>query len=158
MAAIRTFISPTRASADSLQMLFETSGEYWLATDWSLDGGRLLMNRYVSANESYPAIFDIAKKEMKPLPIPAEGKVSFGTLVFAKDGRSAYVTCDAKGEFLQLARLDLTTLNYEWLTEDIPWDVADVVVDPTTGAVAFTINEDGASRLFLLGGQDIGAS
>ncbi len=40
--------------------------------------------------------------------------------MFAKDGRSAYVTCDAKGEFLQLARLDLTTLAYEWLTEDIP--------------------------------------
>ena len=144
------YIADTR-KADSMQMLLETSGEYWLATDWSLDGASLLMNRYVSVNESYPAIFDVVKKEMKPLPIPAEGKVSFGTLVFAKDGRSAYVTCDAKGEFLQLARLDLTTLAYEWLTEDIPWDVADVVVDPTTGAVAFTINENGASRLFLLG-------
>ena len=44
-------------------------------------------------------------------------------------------------------RLDLTTLKYEWLTDDIPWDVADVVVDPTTAHVAFTINEDGASRL-----------
>jgi dipeptidyl aminopeptidase/acylaminoacyl peptidase len=143
------YIADTR-KPDSMQMLLETSGEYWLATDWSLDGTRLLMNRYVSANESYPAIFDIATKEKKPLPIPAEGKVSFGTLVFAKDGRTAYVTCDAKGEFLQLARLDLTTLNYEWLTEDIAWDVADVVVDPATGAVAFTINEDGASRLFLL--------
>ncbi|HVU90073.1 MAG TPA: prolyl oligopeptidase family serine peptidase [Pirellulales bacterium] len=143
------YIADTR-KPDSMQMLLETSGEYWVATDWSLDGTRLLMNRYVSANESYPAIFDVAKKEMKPLPIPAEGKVSFGTLAFAKDGRSAYVTCDAKGEFLQLARLDLTTLDYQWLTEDIAWDVADVVVDPATGAVAFTINEDGASRLFLL--------
>ncbi|HEY4311699.1 MAG TPA: prolyl oligopeptidase family serine peptidase [Pirellulales bacterium] len=147
------YIADTR-KPDSMQILYETSGEYWLATDWSLDGTRLLMNRYVSANESYPAIFDIAKKEMKPLPIPAEGKVSFGTLVFAKDGASAFVTCDAKGEFLQLARLDLTTLSYEWLTEDISWDVADVVVDPTTGAVVFTINEDGASRLFVLEGKN----
>ncbi len=143
------YIADTR-KADSLQLLYETSGEYWVATDWSLDGSQLLMNRYVSINESYPALFDVAAKQLKPLPIPAEGKVSFGTLVFAKDGRSAYVTCDAKGEFLQLARLDLSTNKYEWLSEDIPWDVADVIVDPTTGAVAFTINEDGASRLFLL--------
>jgi dipeptidyl aminopeptidase/acylaminoacyl peptidase len=143
------YIADTRR-ADTMQMLYETNGQYWTATDWSLDGARLLLNRYVSINESYPALFDIAKKELKPLPVPAEGKISFGSLVFAKDGRSAYVTCDARGEFLQLARLDLETLKYDWLTDDIPWDVSDVVVDPTTGAVAFTINEDGASRLFLL--------
>jgi dipeptidyl aminopeptidase/acylaminoacyl peptidase len=146
------YIADTRR-ADSMQMLYQTDGQYWVATDWSLDGSRLLMNRYVSINESYPALFDVAKKELKALPLPVEGKVSFGTLAFAKDGRSAYVTCDAKGEFLQLARLDLDSLKYEWLTEDIPWDVADVIVDPTTGAVAFTINEDGASRLFLLEGK-----
>ena len=146
------YIADTRRP-DTLQMLYQTDGQFWVATDWSLDGGRLLMNRYVSINESYPALFDIEKKELKALPMPAEGKVSFGTLVFAKDGRSAYVTCDAQGEFLQLGRLDLETLKYEWLTGDIPWDVADVVVDPTTGAVVFTINENGASRLFLLEGQ-----
>jgi len=143
------YIADTRRP-DTMQMLYETNGQYWTATDWSLDGGRLLLNRYVSINESYPAVFDIAKKELKPLPVPAEGKVSFGTLAFAKDGRSAFVTCDARGEFLQLARVDLEALKYEWLTDDIPWDVSDVVVDPTTGTVAFTINEDGASRLFLL--------
>jgi dipeptidyl aminopeptidase/acylaminoacyl peptidase len=146
------YIADTRR-ADSMQVLYQTDGQYWVATDWSLDGGRLLMNRYVSINESYPALFDVAKKELKALPLPVEGKVSFGTLAFAKDGRSAYVTCDAQGEFLQLARLDLESLKYEWLTEDIPWDVADVIVDPTTGAVAFTINEDGASKLFLLEGK-----
>ncbi len=139
--------------ADSMQLLYQADGQYWVATDWSFDGSRLLMNRYVSINESYPALFDIEKKELQPLPVPGEGKVSFGTLVFALDGKSAYVTCDAQGEFLQLGRLDLETKKYEWLTGDIPWDVADVVVDPASGEVVFTINDNGASRLFLLEGK-----
>jgi len=143
------YIADTR-KANTMQLLQQADGEFWTATDWSLDGSRLLMKHYVSINESYPAIFDVAKKERKPLPAPAEGKVSFGTLVFSKDGRSAYVPTDAKGEFLQLARLDLETLKYTFLSEDIPWDVADVVVDPTTGAVVFSVNENGASRLYLL--------
>ncbi len=146
------FIADTR-QPDSLKPLYESNGEYWVATDWSADGGRLLMNRYVSINESYPALFDIASKELKPLPVPGEGKVSFGSLVFSQDGRSAYVTCDARSEFLQLARLDLETLKYEWLTDDIAWNVLDVVVDPLKGTVVFAINDDGASRLFVLEGR-----
>ncbi|MBI2823945.1 MAG: S9 family peptidase [Planctomycetia bacterium] len=143
------YVADTR-KPDTVQLLQQADGEYWTATDWSADGGRLLLNRYVSINESYPALFHIADKRREALPVPGEGKVAFGTLVFSKDGRSAYVTTDAKSEFLQLARLDLTSLKYDWLVEDIPWDVTDVEVDDTTGAAAFTVNEDGASRLLLL--------
>jgi len=143
------YIADTR-KAGGMQLLQQADGEFWTATDWSLDGAKLLMNHYVSINESYPAIFDIAKKERKALPAPGEGKVSFGTLAFSKNGRSAYVTTDAKGEFLQLARLDLETLKYTFLSAEIPWDVSDVVIDSTTGAVVFSVNENGASRLFIL--------
>lgn len=143
------YIADTR-KANTMQLLQQADGEFWTATDWSLDGAKLLMNHYVSINESYPAIFDVATKVRKPLPVPAEGKVSFGTLAFSKDGRSAYVTTDAQSEFLQLARLNLETLKYTFLSTDIPWDVSDVVIDSTTGAVVFSVNENGASRLFVL--------
>ena len=60
------------------------------------------MNRYVSTNESYPAIFDIAKKEMKPLPMPAEGKFRSARWSLP---RMAIGLCHLRrqGEFLQLA-------------------------------------------------------
>lgn len=138
---------------DSMQPILKANGEFWTAADWSHDGARLLLNRYVSINESYPALFDLADKKLQPLPIPG-GKAAFGSLAFSADDHFAYLTSDAQGEFLQLARLDLKTLEYNWLTEDLPWDVDEQVVDQVGGRVAFTINEDGASKLYLLEGDE----
>lgn len=144
------------ATPGPMELLKETEGEFWIVTDMSPDGGRLLMRRYVSINESYPAVFDVAAKRTMPIPIPRHGtategiKVAYGTLAFAGDGRHAYVTTDARGEFMELARLELDGGEYEWLSEDISWNVGSVEVDRERGRVAFTVNADGASDLYVL--------
>ncbi|HEY3963063.1 MAG TPA: prolyl oligopeptidase family serine peptidase [Planctomycetaceae bacterium] len=135
---------------DSLKLLMQVENEHWTATDWSRDGSKLLMNRYVSINESYPAVFDLATKKYTLLPIPGGGPAAFGSLKFSPDGKSAWLTTDAKGEFRQLGRLDLATLKYTWVTEDIPWDVEAVEVEPHADVVAFTANENGASGLYVI--------
>lgn len=134
----------------SMQLLMEVDNEHWQASDWSHDGKTLLLNRFVSINETYPALFDVATKKKTMLSLPGGGTAAFGVLKFAPDGKSAYVATDARGEFQQLARLDLATMNYTWLTEDIPWDVETVDIEPKSGLVAFTVNEDGAGALYLL--------
>ena len=134
----------------SLKLLMQVDSEHWSALDWSRDGTRLLINRYVSINETYPALFDVATQKKTPLPIPGEGPVSFGAMKFSPDGKTVWLACDARGEFRQLARLDLATMKYTWLTADIPWDVDAIEVDPVSGQVAFTVNEDGASSLYLV--------
>lgn len=142
---------------NSLKLLMEVKNEFWSAVDWSRDGSKLLLNRTVSINESYPALFDIAAGKQTPLPIPgapdksaAAGPVAFGAMKFAPDGKSVWLASDARGEFRQLARLDLATLQYAWLTDDIRWDVEAIEVEPHSGTVAFTVNEDGAGGLYLL--------
>jgi dipeptidyl aminopeptidase/acylaminoacyl peptidase len=135
---------------DSLKMLLQTKGEFWGADDWSQDGGKVLLNRYVSINESYPALLDLATGEKKMFPRSTNGKVAFHHLAFLPDGQSAYVTTDARGEFQQLAKVDLKTFEFEFLSSDIPWDVTAITVEPNTGLTAFTVNEDGASALYLL--------
>ena len=137
----------------SLKLLIQVENEHWSAADWSPDGSKLLLNKYVSINESYPALFDVATQKKTLLPIPGGGPASFGSLSFSADGKSAWVTTDARGEFRQLARLNLETLEYSWLTEDIPWDVDSTEVERKSGLVAFTVNEDGASSLYLLDGD-----
>ena len=112
------------------------------------------MSRFVSANESYPALLDIASKRKTDLPLPEGGKAAVGPLKFSPDGRFVYLATDAGGEFRRLARFDLETGKYAWLTRDIPWDVAELEVDRRSGNVAFTVNEDGAMRLFLLSPVD----
>lgn len=135
-----------------MTMLLKTSGEYWRAVDWSRDGSRLLINHYVSINESYPAVLDVATGKKTQLPIPGDTPASHGAMAFAPDGLSAYVATDTRGEFRQLARLDLRTMKYQFLTSRLPWDVSAIAVEPELGLVAFTTNENGASGLYLLVG------
>ena len=137
-------------TAGSMSMLMQVEKEFWSAVDWSLDGKTLLLSKYVSANESYPALFDLASRERTMLPLPTKLKTSVGPLAFSKDGKSVFLASDAWGEFSHLARLNLQTMEYHQLSGDIPWDVSALEVDPRSGRVAFAVNEDGASRLFLL--------
>jgi dipeptidyl aminopeptidase/acylaminoacyl peptidase len=135
---------------DSREMLWQTKGEFWGAADWSVDGSRVLMSRYVSANESYPALLNVASKEKTDLPLPEDGKAAVGPLRLSPDGRFVYLATDSGGEFKRLARFDLEEGKYKWLSDDIPWNVTDLEVDRRSGNVAFAVNEEGASRLFLL--------
>lgn len=148
------YLADTRQAAGE-SLLMQTDGEFWTAADWSLDGKQLLLSRYVSINESYPALFDIARRRRRPLPLPGEGAAAVGDMAFTPDGRQAYVTTDARGEFLELGRLDLETLKYDWPTGDLRWDVRDVEVDRNTGRVALTVNADGASLLYLFDGEQV---
>ncbi|OAI52000.1 peptidase S9 [Planctomyces sp. SCGC AG-212-M04] len=139
----------------SPEKLMEVENELWEPQDLTADGKKLLMIKYVSINESYPAVFDMATKKRTPIPPPkgAPAKVAFGQIAFAPDGKTAYVTCDAKSEFQELAVVDLATFEYKsWLTSDIKWNVDGVEVDSKTGNVAFTVNNDGASDLYLIEG------
>ncbi|MDA1051576.1 MAG: alpha/beta fold hydrolase [Planctomycetota bacterium] len=138
---------------DSMKMIFETDGEYWYAADWSHDGKTLLLGRYVSINESYFALFDVESQMRTDLVLP-DGKVAaIGDLRFAPDSQSIYITTDAHGEFNRLARYDIAMKAYHWLTDAIDWDVSDLEVHAESGQIAFAVNEDGASRLYLLEGD-----
>ena len=136
-----------------MTLLLETSGEYWRAMDWTRDGSTLLINHYVSINETYPALLDVATGQKTRIPIPGTRPAAHGAMAFAPDGRSAYIATDTNGEFRQLARVDLKTMTYDFLTEKLPWNVTDVTVEPGLGMVAFSTNEDGASGLYLLVGR-----
>lgn len=134
---------------DSFELLMEVNGQTWEADDWSRDGKWLVLRRYVSANESYAALFDVEQKERLELPLPAEGKMAIGQLAFSPDGKAIYMTTDAGSEFLRLARLDLATRQWSWVSDGLNWDVDELTVHRDTGTVAFLINDDGMSRLFL---------
>ncbi len=137
----------------SIKLVLQGDGQFWEAHDWSADGTKLLVNRYVSINESYPAVLDVQTGAKQMLPIPGTPPASFELLRFSPDSKSVYMGTDANSEFKQLARLNLETMQYTWLSESIPWDVDAIQVDPGSGRVAFTVDEDGASALYLLDGD-----
>jgi len=130
--------------------LMEVNNEHWSVTDWSKDGKALLLTRYVSINESYPAVMDIESGKRRDLPLPGNAKAAIGAFEFTPDGKRAFIACDADNEFRRLGLLDLATGNCDWITSDIAWDVGGVRVHDETGNVAFTVNADGATQLYLL--------
>ncbi len=133
------------------ETLLEAPGEFWSAWDWSPDDSKLLLLRTVSVNENHPHVLDLKTRERRAIPVPGGGKAAHGALRFTADGRGVYLASDAAGEFRHLARVDLESGATAWLTKDIPWDVEDCEV--SRGRVAFTANEDGASKLYLLEGE-----
>lgn len=144
------YIADTKTPG-TMKMIMQTDKEYWYSVDWSRDRFTVLINRFVSVNETYPALLDIVTGKKTMLPIPnEEQKAAFGAMKFTPDGKSLYVATDAASQFRQLARLDLKTMKYTWLTSGIPWNVTAIAVDENTGMVAFTVNENGGSALYFL--------
>ncbi len=137
-------------SPGSQKMLMQVEKEFWNALDWTKDGKTLLLDRYVSANESYPATLDLESGKRTELPRLTQENASYGPMAFSPNGKSVYIVSDAIGEFSQLYRLDLSSGKYVPLSQDIPWDVSGLEVEPQSGKVAFAVNEDGASRLLLI--------
>lgn len=133
----------------SFELLMEVNGQSWEADDWSSDGKWLVLRRYVSINEAYAALFDVEQKVRTDLQLPHDGKLAIGQLAFSPDGQSVYLTTDADSEFLRLARLDLATREWQWLSDGQNWDVDELTVDHNSGTVAFLINDNGISRLFV---------
>ncbi len=143
------------AGGGPLTSVLETDGEYWYASDWSPDGKTLAMVQYVSANESYLGLLDLASQELTRLWLPGQEPdsditIAIGGAAFDVDGKSVLITSDLEGEFQQLGRLDPDSGTLTWLTDDIPWSVEDVVVHHDSGRIAFTVNEGGSSALYLI--------
>lgn len=142
-------INPADPKTDRMLLQVDSGG--WGVGDWSPDDKKALLSEFVSANESYLWIVDVATGE-KTLFTPKGGatKISYSGAAFSKDGRGIYATTDKDSEFQRLAYIDLQTKQHTYLTDQIKWDVDDFVLSEDGRTIAFVTNEDGISRLHLL--------
>ncbi|MFN9267778.1 MAG: prolyl oligopeptidase family serine peptidase [Planctomycetaceae bacterium] len=140
----------TLGDRPTLELLLPVEQEHWTAQDWSRDGRELLLNKYVSITESQPALFDIASRQLTPLTLPDRVPAACAPMRFGADGRTVWMATDTRGEFRELARLDRQAGTWDWVSADIPWDVAELELDRAGGRVAFTTNTDGASALYII--------
>ncbi|HMO64326.1 MAG TPA: prolyl oligopeptidase family serine peptidase, partial [Verrucomicrobiota bacterium] len=130
--------------------ILELSGGGWSVLDWSPDESRLLVQEYVSINESYLHLVDVASGTRRELtPRTGERLVQAGGR-FTRDGKAVIFLTDRGGEFRRLARLDLDAGAVTVLTPELNWDVEAFDLSPDGRTVAYTANEAGASVLHLL--------
>ena len=140
-------MNPADPASD--RRVMEVTGGGWFTADWSPDDAKLLVLEYVSVSKSTLWIVDAATGAKTALTDPA-GNVSYSGAEFSADGRGVYVTTDRDSEFQRLGYLDLATRAFTPLTTDLKWDVENFDLSADGRTIAFSINEAGVSRLFLL--------
>lgn len=142
------------ADTASARMVLQapSGGAAWGTSDWSPDGGQLLIAQYISVNDSRLHLLDLATGRRRQIAGSARRPANYTGVepAFAPDGRGIFLATDARGEFRQLAYLDLNSERLEIITRDIPWDVEELQLAPDRSRAAFVVNEGGVSRLYLM--------
>lgn len=138
-------IDPRTPTSDRL--VAQVDGGGWFPLDWSPDDTKLLVIEYVSVNESYLWLVDVASGAKTALTPRRQGQpVSYGYAEFLPDGKTLIVTSDEGSELQRIARFDLATRRAQPLIA-MQGDIEGVDVSPNGRLIAFETNERGASVL-----------
>jgi dipeptidyl aminopeptidase/acylaminoacyl peptidase len=125
--------------------------------DFSPDGRRLLLHRYISATASERYLLDLDSGKLQQINPSAE-EISYVGGRFSPDGKSILVLSDQNSDFTRLVRFDLASGRMSLLSPaSLKWDVEgyDLTklsafdLSPDGRLLAYSINEDGRSRLIV---------
>jgi len=142
-------VEPDTPGGDSF--VTQLDGGSWSVVDFSADLTSLILNEYISINESNLWKLDLESRESTLLTkSPGNVKVANRGGKFSADETKLYITTDAHSEFRKLALLDTTDGSTEILTSSIDWDVSSFELSPDGRTIAFVTNEAGIGVLHLL--------
>jgi dipeptidyl aminopeptidase/acylaminoacyl peptidase len=134
------------------RLLKEVSGN-WTVADWSPDERFVAAVEYISINESYIHIIEIATgktetitprvKDSKTEPVAATDPR------WTRDGQSLFFLTDQASEFRRLVRHDMSTGTVEPVVKDnLEWDVDSFDLSDDGAMIAFVVNEGGLSQIW----------
>ena len=122
-------------------------GSGWRATDWSPDGKRLLATRYVSINESY--LYEVELQTGSTTRLLSEAPpAAIANARYDDTGDYVFFTSDIDAEAVALHRIRRADGKVDVIAENPKWGVEQVATEGNR--LAFTLNEDGISRLRVL--------
>ncbi|HEY6041198.1 MAG TPA: hypothetical protein VIX58_03635, partial [Anaerolineae bacterium] len=128
--------------------LIQRDGNFFPA-GWSPDGKHLLVGHSLSNTNSDIYLVDVKTGEAKNLT-PHQGDIGYAPGPWSRDKakRGFYFVADEMGEHTALGFYDLKKNSRAWV-ETPEWDVEDVAVSRDGRLLAWTVNEDGNSRLHV---------
>jgi dipeptidyl aminopeptidase/acylaminoacyl peptidase len=132
----------------------KADGGAWFPMQWSPDDSELLVLHYVSTTDRRLLRCATDGSGCTPLTDPRKPQ-AYKVAVWHPDGQHLFVSVDSKGEFARLYQVPLDRKGIArkgWvpLTDDIDWDVEDATLSSNGETLAFTVNEEGWSGLWLL--------
>ncbi|MES2748738.1 MAG: prolyl oligopeptidase family serine peptidase [Bacteroidota bacterium] len=134
----------------STKLVLEVKGGGWAITDISKDGSKLLVQERLSANEAFIWMLDVATGKLTEITSRNEKGVLQTNANFSSNANEIWLLTDRDNEFRRLAYMNILSKETTYITSSIPWDVANYTLTEDLSRLAFTTNEGGTNRLYIM--------
>ncbi|MGH6951371.1 MAG: S9 family peptidase [Vitreimonas sp.] len=141
-------------NAGARQRVFDGEGAVFPA-DFSADGAKLLLQRFISIAESQLFVLDVASNAVTR--ITPDVTVSYQGGEFTPNGRSIVTLSDENSQHLRLVRIDLSSGQRQVISPDIGWGIEGFDLSPDGRTIAYVVNEAGRSSLRLMDARTLRA-
>jgi dipeptidyl aminopeptidase/acylaminoacyl peptidase len=145
-SARREIVVAKPDDAKSRRVVFTADGG-WAVSDISPDGKHLLLAEYVSVTLSRRTLLNL--ETGKATPITPDLAVSYDGGTFSADGKSIYLLTDEGSDFAYLVNIDLASGARTRISPARNWDVEGFELAPDDRNLAYVVNEDGLSQLYI---------
>jgi dipeptidyl aminopeptidase/acylaminoacyl peptidase len=140
------------AEPQKARLLVQADGSYTPA-EFSKDGGKLLVIHERAIDDADLWLVDVASGEKKMLtPDPkTAGKAGIRDVAWAPDGKSVWLVTDRDRDFADIVKIDLAHPDAKPVAigKRDKWSVEQVDASPDGKTLAYTVNEDGLSKLYV---------
>ena len=130
------------------RLVAQVKGGGWGISDFAPGGATASVIEYLSITKSNPYLLDVASGKLTPIGNHKKD-IAYGGLKYAPDG-TLWTTSDEGSDVQRLGRLDPRSGKFTGVTPASRWDVDEFEVSADGRTIAYTMNEAGSSKLFLL--------
>jgi len=130
-----------------IQRVFTGDGMF-IVEKWFPDGNSLLVKKNNTPLDHDLGVFSLVTGKMEWIT-RHKGEAGYKNIHFNKEGDHIYLLTNQDREFYGLALIQLANKQFTWL-ERGEWDFEDLVMNEEKNKLAFSMNEGGVSKGFLV--------
>ncbi|HKJ16531.1 MAG TPA: prolyl oligopeptidase family serine peptidase [Xanthomonadales bacterium] len=137
---------------EAARPIYESNdGSWWGPGDFSEDGRYMLLQQFISVEDSRIHVVDLESDYMRTVAGDKNNPSANRVVSFSKTEAGLYFITNDRGRAAELAWRPLARdRKTDYITTDIPWDVTEFALSDDGKRGAFVTNEWGVSRLYLL--------
>ena len=144
------WMEPGKPGSEEL-LLEAPDGSWFGPSDFSNDGRFLLVQQFISVDDSRIYILDLEQRSLALVAGSSETPSANKAVSFDHRGTGFYFITNQRGRSAELAWMSPGEgAEIEFLTRDSPWDVTEFTLSADGKRGAFVTNEEGISQLYLL--------
>lgn len=139
----------TPLKPESKRLLVRSDDNYLKAYAWSPDDKLVAYCEFMSMDAARLWVINVETGVKTLLSDQSSNEDYYSFPRFSKDGNGLFVKTNYRSDVNRIAYVNLATRRYEFLKTAEKWDVEEFQVSPDGKSMAFSVNEDGMSRLYL---------